>query len=274
MESDEFDISLLSDGAQVGGGKRQHNNPYSIEDEGFLSEAGLEDLDEHETFLQSGVPSNDHSDATHLHANAEEQPKDTKTKKRGSTRKTAKKTSAGDGESNEQSSGSSAENMATETNQSSETNVSNTSGNSSNVSVTRRGRKQSLTDDPSKTFVCSLCSRRFRRQEHLKRHYRSLHTQEKPFECNECGKKFSRSDNLAQHSRTHGAGSMLMDVLSNDMAVRAPYQANDPGALGAVLYEAANTATKPSRASANFNASEGTSTERRPSKKRRRDDSA
>ena len=54
----------------------------------------------------------------------------------------------------------------------------------------RRGRKQSLTEDPSKTFVCTLCSRRFRRQEHLKRHYRSLHTHDKPFECTDCGKKF------------------------------------------------------------------------------------
>src|SRR5690606_9029206 len=67
------------------------------------------------------------------------------------------------------------------------------------MSNSRRGRKQSVTDDPSKTFVCTLCSRRFRRQEHLKRHYRSLHTQDKPFECNECGKRFSRSDNLSQH---------------------------------------------------------------------------
>ena len=47
----------------------------------------------------------------------------------------------------------------------------------------RRGRKQSLTEDPSKTFVCELFNRRFRRQEHLKRHYRSLHTQEKPWPC-------------------------------------------------------------------------------------------
>lgn len=77
----------------------------------------------------------------------------------------------------------------------------------------RRGRKQSLTEDPSKTFVCELCNRRFRRQEHLKRHYRSLHTQDKPFECNECGKKFSRSDNLAQHSRTHGSGAIVMNLL-------------------------------------------------------------
>lgn len=70
----------------------------------------------------------------------------------------------------------------------------------------RRGRKPSpLTDptDATKTFVCTHCSRRFRRQEHLKRHFRSLHTHEKPFECGECGKTFSRSDNLAQHARTH-----------------------------------------------------------------------
>ncbi|KKA26754.1 hypothetical protein TD95_000865 [Thielaviopsis punctulata] len=79
--------------------------------------------------------------------------------------------------------------------------------------TSRRGRKQSLTEDPSKTFVCDLCNRRFRRQEHLKRHYRSLHTQEKPFECNDCGKKFSRSDNLAQHARTHGSGAIVMDLI-------------------------------------------------------------
>ena len=79
----------------------------------------------------------------------------------------------------------------------------------------RRGRKQSLTEDPSKTFVCELCNRRFRRQEHLKRHYRSLHTQEKPFECHECGKKFSRSDNLAQHARTHGSGAIVMNLIDD-----------------------------------------------------------
>ncbi|GAO13846.1 hypothetical protein UVI_02004350 [Ustilaginoidea virens] len=80
----------------------------------------------------------------------------------------------------------------------------------SSAPINRRGRKQSLTEDPSKTFVCDLCNRRFRRQEHLKRHYRSLHTQEKPFECNECGKKFSRSDNLAQHARTHSSGGAIV----------------------------------------------------------------
>lgn len=79
--------------------------------------------------------------------------------------------------------------------------------------VARRGRKQSLTADPSKTFVCTLCARRFRRQEHLKRHYRSLHTHDKPFACTDCGKTFSRSDNLAQHARTHGSGAVPTDAL-------------------------------------------------------------
>lgn len=90
----------------------------------------------------------------------------------------------------------------------------------------RRGRKQSLTEDPSKTFVCDLCSRRFRRQEHLKRHYRSLHTQEKPFECTECGKKFSRSDNLAQHARTHTGGAIVMNFIDDGGA--AAYEADIP----------------------------------------------
>ena len=81
--------------------------------------------------------------------------------------------------------------------------------------VVRRGRKQSLTEDPSKTFVCNLCFRRFRRQEHLKRHFRSLHTQDKPFSCGECGKKFSRSDNLSQHARTHGSGAVVMGLLED-----------------------------------------------------------
>lgn len=107
--------------------------------------------------------------------------------------------------------------------------------------VSRRGRKQSLTEDPSKTFVCTLCSRRFRRQEHLKRHYRSLHTHEKPFECTDCGKKFSRSDNLSQHQRTHGTGSIVMGVLDGSQIPmhQAPqYGAHDPVVLGGILFDA------------------------------------
>lgn len=101
--------------------------------------------------------------------------------------------------------------------------------NGLNASGNRRGRKQSMTDDPSKTFVCHLCNRRFRRQEHLKRHYRSLHTQDKPFKCNECGKQFSRSDNLSQHQRTHGSGSFPVTVLdpSGDLSLMSMGQPGD-----------------------------------------------
>ncbi|KAH6675655.1 hypothetical protein B0J14DRAFT_477502 [Halenospora varia] len=112
--------------------------------------------------------------------------------------------------------------------------------------VNRRGRKQSLTEDPSKTFVCELCNRRFRRQEHLKRHYRSLHTQDKPFECHECGKKFSRSDNLSQHARTHGSGAIVMGVLE-DGEVPGDHLDTSDGehirSLGSVLFSVAAAAS-------------------------------
>ena len=118
-----------------------------------------------------------------------------------------------------------------------------TPASTAGMSSARRGRKQSLTDDPSKTFVCTLCSRRFRRQEHLKRHYRSLHTHDKPFECNECGKKFSRSDNLSQHARTHGSGAITLGVLEEG---ELPQENGDgvdqTDILGTRLYEAAAAA--------------------------------
>ncbi|ANB12889.1 Com2p [Sugiyamaella lignohabitans] len=93
------------------------------------------------------------------------------------------------------------------------------------VTVYRRGRKPSNNDDSSKPFLCEDCNRTFRRQEHLKRHYRSLHTGEKPFECEDCGKKFSRSDNLAQHMRIHarhtGSTTSTTSTLDDDSSATA-----------------------------------------------------
>ena len=143
-------------------------------------------------------------------------------------------------------------------------------GSSAQTPTNRRGRKQSLTEDPSKTFVCTLCSRRFRRQEHLKRHYRSLHTQDKPFECNECGKKFSRSDNLAQHARTHGSGAIVMGVLENGEL--APQQAYDEE-MGHALYEAAQRAALASSSSGSSSDSSSSEDSKRALKKRKRDES-
>jgi C2H2 transcription facotor len=135
---------------------------------------------------------------------------------------------------------------------SSETNTNKMGGSETGATpqqptVTRRGRKQSLTEDPSKTFVCELCNRRFRRQEHLKRHYRSLHTGDKPFECHECGKKFSRSDNLSQHARTHGSGAIVMGVLEDGEVHDGHLDPTSDGeqihTLGSALYHVAAAAS-------------------------------
>lgn len=119
--------------------------------------------------------------------------------------------------------------------------------NNPSAPVNRRGRKQSLTEDPSKTFVCDICNRRFRRQEHLKRHYRSLHTHDKPFECHECGKKFSRSDNLSQHARTHGSGAIVMGVLEDGELPSDHLDSGSDGeriqSMGNVLFHAAAAAS-------------------------------
>ncbi|OCT54557.1 C2H2 transcription factor [Cladophialophora carrionii] len=140
----------------------------------------------------------------------------------------------------------------------------------SQAPTNRRGRKQSLTEDPSKTFVCTLCSRRFRRQEHLKRHYRSLHTQDKPFECNECGKKFSRSDNLAQHARTHGSGAIVMGVLENgELQPHQPYDEE----MGHALYEAAQRAAMATSSSSSGSEGSSSGESKRALKKRKRDES-
>ncbi|KAF2433409.1 hypothetical protein EJ08DRAFT_647436 [Tothia fuscella] len=143
--------------------------------------------------------------------------------------------------------------------------------------ISRRGRKQSLTEDPSKTFVCTLCSRRFRRQEHLKRHYRSLHTHEKPFECTDCGKKFSRSDNLSQHQRTHGTGSIVMGVLDDsqmDMSMHQhQYARPEASIMGAILFDAAVAANANiSSSSSGSSLSDRDSVSDRKQKKRKRDD--
>ena len=233
------------------GDKRQRVSAYPVEDDGFLSEHSLEDTDDSETFVPSGLPS---FGWTQPHTESEEDAvEEPKTKKR-SNRKTRKNVEEEAEEKVQDACESSGDCC-------SDDGSVEDSSESAPVSVNRRGRKQSLTEDPSKTFVCTLCSRRFRRQEHLKRHYRSLHTQDKPFECNECGKKFSRSDNLAQHARTHGGGSIVMGVLDTSDTGSVSYDdQHDAGALGQVMYETAQTEV-----------TGAPSVDRRAAKKRKRD---
>ncbi|KAJ5681950.1 Zinc finger C2H2 [Penicillium maclennaniae] len=233
------------------GGKRQRVEQYMAEDEGFLSEHSIEDTEDHEVYMHNGLPPFEWTESAQPQIEAEEdlseEETQTQTKKR-SNRKSTRKTAHIDEDHHRKS-------LSVPHSHASAHSDCSTDSEPAPVSVNRRGRKQSLTEDPSKTFVCTLCSRRFRRQEHLKRHYRSLHTQDKPFECHECGKKFSRSDNLAQHARTHGGGSVVMGVLDpSDMSYDDQH---DAGTIGGVMYESQSS-------------SEG-SADRRSVKKRKRD---
>ncbi|KAI0446840.1 hypothetical protein F4803DRAFT_546987 [Xylaria telfairii] len=224
LESEDDILSfvnrLVNLGDQPSGeGKRSRSatcsTTLSLGHDSFLADDSF-DYEDNTSCAVTGLPSPASSFESDVH-------KDKKVKK---TKKEARKSvpimniaaSATDSASGQEQQQETSQNEATKAGD----NVANSSDGSEPAAAplpapaNRRGRKQSLTEDPSKTFVCELCNRRFRRQEHLKRHYRSLHTQDKPFECNECGKKFSRSDNLAQHARTHGSGAIVMNLLDGN----------------------------------------------------------
>ena len=245
------------------GNKRQRLDLISFDEEEFLSEDSFEEFENVDQVASAGLLTPPESRRSSEDSSA----KMKTTKRRGQTKKSAKKTdtnadlsdsepsvkhemhSHATGSSPEQGDAVKEKSDARDSTATSDSNAVASSTDTAATSVqpvARRGRKQSLTDDPSKTFVCHLCSRRFRRQEHLKRHYRSLHTHDKPFECNECGKKFSRSDNLSQHARTHGAGAIVMGVLEDGelppTEAGSPIDHADTGALGVVLFEAAQAA--------------------------------
>ncbi|KAL8787792.1 MAG: hypothetical protein Q9213_001979 [Squamulea squamosa] len=241
------------------GNKRQRLELLSFDEEDLLSEDSFEDFEDRDKIARVALPNSPESRrASETGSNKMKSKKRTAPKKAAASKilvsadsKTSDATqSAEEGPSPQQTSGQQQNSSATDSNAgSSDTNPAPSSTDTPTAAsqpISRRGRKQSLTEDPSKQFVCTLCSRRFRRQEHLKRHYRSLHTHDKPFECNECGKKFSRSDNLSQHARTHGTGAMVLGVLEEgEMPPSARGQSaeeNDAGALGDVLFEAAAAA--------------------------------
>lgn len=281
------------------GNKRQRLDLISFDEEDFLSEDSFEDFDETDRFASAGLSTPPES------RRSSGDSKMKITKKRTSTKKSARKANAyaevSDSdtsvkrEAHSYETGSSGEQDGDDHETSSTPDStaapsdSNAVGSSTDTAATsvqpvaRRGRKQSVTDDPSKTFVCTLCSRRFRRQEHLKRHYRSLHTHDKPFECNDCGKKFSRSDNLSQHARTHGSGAIVMGVLEDGelppTETGSPIDHADAGTLGAVLFEAAHAAAIASSSSSSSGSSHRDTTSPSPSientkamKKRKRED--
>lgn len=271
---DEFVNGLVNfpatDNVQFLGNKRQRTDSnitvsdlLSLHSDNFLTEDEFEDFEDSEQFAVACLPSPPASASENEMkvekrskklriVNAEEDSTEFDAMVR--SRKFAVPMNASAGAAAQEATSESQQQSSTAPSQSgsSENNLTNMMGAGSDAGgatqqapVNRRGRKQSLTEDPSKTFVCDLCNRRFRRQEHLKRHYRSLHTQEKPFECHECGKKFSRSDNLSQHARTHGSGAIVMGVLEDgELPADHPDSASDgeTRGMGRVLFEAAAAA--------------------------------
>ncbi|KAG2125074.1 uncharacterized protein EDB93DRAFT_1098182 [Suillus bovinus] len=68
-------------------------------------------------------------------------------------------------------------------------------------------RSKDRSKKGTRTYTCHVdgCSKCFVRSEHLKRHIRSIHTNDKPWVCpvGGCEREFSRRDNLNQHMRIH-----------------------------------------------------------------------
>ncbi|GAA5830420.1 hypothetical protein JCM3766R1_002710 [Sporobolomyces carnicolor] len=74
------------------------------------------------------------------------------------------------------------------------------------------------------------CGAAFKRSEHLKRHYKSVHRGEKPFPCKieNCGKSFSRKDNLQQHqAMVHGVRA-IYTYSDGTVSVNPPDGDEDP----------------------------------------------
>lgn len=235
---DEFSGSLAYSAApevHFNGSKRQRLELQHtfVEDDGFFSEESFSDEDEMVAAARGYSPPMSDFSAPDASEAAQ-----SKSKRRGSSKKGELSYDASEANNQQQHASNAPASTAHSTTSDADANDNESAATTPAPSggVSRRGRKQSLTDDPSKTFVCTLCSRRFRRQEHLKRHYRSLHTHDKPFECTDCGKKFSRSDNLSQHQRTHGAGTMVMGVLQpGDAAMPPPIESVNSGEAGTIL---------------------------------------
>lgn len=220
---DEFVNGLVNfpatDNAQFIGSKRQRTNSASSVQNSFSGDDDFKIFDDSEQFAAACLPSPPASHECELHdwnENADIEGGDVTESHVEVTMNIAAESSGQAANENGRGHSSGAAHSGSDNSSSKAASANADSANgTSQAPVNRRGRKQSLTEDPSKTFVCELCNRRFRRQEHLKRHYRSLHTQDKPFECHECGKKFSRSDNLSQHARTHGTGAIVLGVLED-----------------------------------------------------------
>ncbi|TCD62114.1 hypothetical protein EIP91_007468 [Steccherinum ochraceum] len=115
-----------------------------------------------------------------------------------------------------------------------------------NLTKKARGRQVPTTKEallrPSiagRSYACKVenCRKVFTRSEHLKRHIRSIHTNERPFQCEEpeCGKFFTRHDNLLQHRRSHRGHTTTTTAAFSGTSPSSPVNPCDiPGPFGRV----------------------------------------
>lgn len=113
--------------------------------------------------------------------------------------------------------------------------------------ITKRSRGRRVPNKPEemnnlgksgKVYTCKVpgCGKCFKRSEHLKRHVRSIHTDDKPYLClyPACNKRFSRHDNLNQHARVHITTTSSSDLVTHhleDAAASAAFHCTYPLSL-------------------------------------------
>ena len=65
--------------------------------------------------------------------------------------------------------------------------------------------EQKIPNTQRKNTKCTLCSKNFRSNSHLKRHVDSVHEKLKKHECDICEKKYYQKSHLKEHVQTaHG----------------------------------------------------------------------
>ncbi|XP_076264121.1 uncharacterized protein LOC143198659 [Rhynchophorus ferrugineus] len=76
--------------------------------------------------------------------------------------------------------------------------------NTSSKIVDEFPSKKGLAKEESlqKTHICEVCSKSFKRREHLYQHYK-LHSSLRPYRCVECNKSFVRKEHLIRHMVLH-----------------------------------------------------------------------
>ncbi|KAG5881072.1 hypothetical protein JTB14_020402 [Gonioctena quinquepunctata] len=75
-------------------------------------------------------------------------------------------------------------------------------------------------------YVCEHCNKAFMRKEHLIRHS-TLHSGQKNYTCNVCDKSFSRNDNLLKHKKTHEKqASYTCEICQKQFVMKHYYNAH------------------------------------------------